>query len=88
MFLLMYKYLPNLHLKFREVLPGALFATFGWLVTSILFSFFYVNNFGNYTKTYGSIGGVIVLLIWLYISSIIIIMAAKSTPPFILRETA
>lgn len=88
LFLLMYKYLPNLHLKFREVLPGALFATFGWLVTSILFSFFYVNNFGNYTKTYGSIGGVIVLLIWLYISSIIIIMAAKSTPPFILRETA
>ncbi|WP_426449891.1 YihY/virulence factor BrkB family protein [Paenibacillus sp. S-38] len=75
-FMLLYSYVPNLRLTFKEVLPGAVFATFGWVVTSLLFSF-YVNNFGNYTKTYGSIGGIIVLLTWLYLSSIIIILGGE-----------
>jgi membrane protein len=75
-FVLLYKYTPNLRLRFREVIPGAVFATLGWVVTSILFSF-YVNNFGNYTKTYGSIGGIIVLLTWLYLSSILIILGGE-----------
>lgn len=38
---------------------------------------FYINNYGNYSKTYGSIGGIIVLLIWLYISSIVIVLGAE-----------
>ncbi|WNQ10493.1 YihY/virulence factor BrkB family protein [Paenibacillus aurantius] len=76
MFVLLYRFIPNRHLSFREVLPGALFTTVGWIVTSLLFSF-YVNNFGNYTKTYGSIGGIIVLLTWLYISSIIIVLGGE-----------
>jgi membrane protein len=75
-FSLIYKFTPNLRLRFREVLPGAIFATMGWVVTSILFSF-YVNNFGNYTKTYGSIGGIIVLLTWLYLSSILIVLGGE-----------
>lgn len=75
-FMLLYKYIPNIRLKFKEVLPGALFTTFGWILTSVLFSF-YVNNFGNYTKTYGSLGGIIVLLTWLYISSIIIVIGGE-----------
>jgi membrane protein len=75
-FTLLYRYLPNLRLKFKEVLPGAVFATLGWIVTSLLFSF-YVNNFGNYTKTYGSIGGIIVLLTWLYLSSIILLLGGE-----------
>lgn len=75
-FVLLYRYTPNLRLTFKEVLPGAVFATFGWVVTSLLFSF-YVNNFGNYTKTYGSIGGIIVLLMWLYLSSIIIVLGGE-----------
>jgi membrane protein len=75
-FVLIYKYTPNLRLRFREVLPGAIFATIGWVITSIMFSF-YVNNFGNYTKTYGSIGGVIVLLTWLYLSSILIVLGGE-----------
>jgi membrane protein len=67
---------PNRHLKIKEVLPGALFTTIGWVATSLLFSF-YVNNFGNYTKTYGSLGGVIVLLTWMYLSSTVIIMGGE-----------
>ncbi len=75
-FALLYRYTPNLRLTFREVLPGAVFATLGWVVTSLLFSF-YVNNFGSYTKTYGSIGGIIVLLMWLYLSSMIIVLGGE-----------
>lgn len=75
-FALIYAIMPNLRLKISEVISGALFATFGWVITSLLFSF-YVNTFGNYSKTYGSIGGIIVLLIWLYLSSIIIILGGE-----------
>lgn len=75
-FVFLYKYIPNCRLTFKEVLPGALFSTVGWIVTSLLFSF-YVNNFGNYTKTYGSLGGVIVLLTWLYLSSLIIVLGGE-----------
>lgn len=75
-FTAMYKYVPNRHLKFKEVLPGALVATIGWIVASGLFAF-YVSNFANYTKTYGSLGGVIVLLTWLYISSIIVVLGGE-----------
>ncbi|MBJ6362011.1 YihY/virulence factor BrkB family protein [Paenibacillus sp. GCM10012307] len=75
-FMLLYRIAPNRKLTFKEVLPGSLFTTLGWIGTSILFSF-YVNQFGSYTKIYGSLGGVIVLLIWLYISSIIILMGGE-----------
>lgn len=75
-FVFLYKYIPNRRLTFKEVLPGALFTTGGWIVTSLLFSY-YVNNFGNYSKTYGSLGGVIVLLIWLYLSSLIIVLGGE-----------
>ncbi|WP_419873469.1 YihY/virulence factor BrkB family protein [Candidatus Pristimantibacillus sp. PTI5] len=88
-FSLLYWIVPSRRLKFKEVLPGAVFATFGWIITSLAFQF-YMNNFGNYTKTYGSLGGMIILLIWLYISSILIILggeinatlaSAKINPP-------
>lgn len=75
-FVLLYRFTPNLRLTFREVLPGALFATVGWVTASLLFSY-YVNHFGSYTKTYGSIGGIIVLLTWLYLSSIVLILGGE-----------
>ncbi|TYP70235.1 YihY/virulence factor BrkB family protein [Paenibacillus methanolicus] len=75
-FALMYMFVPNLHLKFKEVLPGAIFTTVGWIVTSLAFSF-YVNHFGSYSKTYGSIGGIIVLLTWLYLSSIVLVIGGE-----------
>ncbi|RXZ84631.1 YihY/virulence factor BrkB family protein [Paenibacillaceae bacterium] len=75
-FMMLYRIGPNRSITFREAMPGAIFATAGWIIASLLFSY-YVSQFGNYTKTYGSLGGVIVLLIWLYISSIILLLGGE-----------
>lgn len=75
-FTLLYWIAPSRRLALREVVPGALFSTLGWIITSVLFSV-YVNQFSDFTKTYGSLGGVMILLIWLYISSIIILAGGE-----------
>lgn len=75
-FLLLYWIVPDRKMTLREAVPGTLFTTLGWIVTSIGFSF-YVDNFGTYTKTYGSLGGIIVLLIWLYISAMIVMIGGE-----------
>ena len=75
-FSLIYKYVPNKKLKYKNIRVGALFATIGWIITSLLFSL-YVNNFGNYEKVYGSLGGMIALISWLYISTIIIMIGGE-----------
>lgn len=49
-----------------------MFATLAWLAVTYGFSF-YISNFGNYSATYGSIGGVIILMLWLYFTGIILI---------------
>lgn len=75
-FSLIYWLVPNLKIHFISVLPGALFATVGWILTSFGFSY-YVNNFGSYSGTYGSIGAIIVLMMWLYFSAIILILGGQ-----------
>lgn len=70
-FLALYKLAPNMRIYFRNAVWGALFSTVSWQLVSLGFSF-YVNNMGNFSATYGSLGAVIVLMIWLYISGIII----------------
>ncbi|WP_418302070.1 YihY/virulence factor BrkB family protein [Lysinibacillus fusiformis] len=69
-----YWFVPNTspRLKILGVWPGAMFATLAWLVVTYAFSF-YINNFANYSATYGSIGGVIILMLWLYFTGIILI---------------
>jgi membrane protein len=62
--------------KFAWTSPGALTATFLWVLGSIGFSL-YVNNFGSYNKTYGALAGVIVFLLWLYLTSYIILLGAE-----------
>lgn len=73
-----YIYFPNLkpRLKIKDVIWGSIFSTLFWLISSFLFSF-YVNNFSNYTLIYGSIAGIIVFLLWLFISSIILLTGAE-----------
>jgi membrane protein len=75
-FVYLYLLMLNRRLTFREVIPGSFFSTLGWIITSLLFSF-YVNHFDSYTESYGSIGGIIVLLVWLYISSVIILFGGE-----------
>ncbi len=75
-FYILYKILPFVAIKRRKVSKGALFATVGWVVVSMGFSF-YVNNFSNYSNTYGSIGGIIVLMLWFYLSAHIIVLGSE-----------
>jgi membrane protein len=75
-FSLFYKFAPNRILRFKDVFIGALFAAFGWISISLLYSA-YINRFGNYSMIYGSLGGIIILLIWLYISSLIILLGGE-----------
>ncbi len=72
-FYLIYKYLPNRKLNGNHILAGTVFATFGWVGASLLFSF-YVNSFGSYATVYGSLGGLFALIIWLYISTLIFLL--------------
>ncbi|KHE72338.1 hypothetical protein LD39_05095 [Halobacillus sp. BBL2006] len=67
---------PNKPVKYKDTVVGALFATVGWQLVSLLFSF-YVSSLGNFSATYGSLGGVIVLMIWFYLSGIVIIAGGE-----------
>lgn len=62
--------------EFKWVLPGALLATVLWLIASWGFSF-YVSNFGSYGEMYGSISAVVVMLMWLFLTSFIILIGAE-----------
>lgn len=75
-FALIYYVAPSVEQKWRWVSPGSIFAGVIWLVFSIAFSV-YVNNFGSYDKTYGTVGGVIVLMLYLYYSSFIVLLGAE-----------
>ncbi|MBP3038512.1 YihY/virulence factor BrkB family protein [Bacillaceae bacterium Marseille-Q3522] len=67
---------PNIKKTEVCVIPGALFSAFGWIVVSYAFSF-YVSNFNNYSATYGSIGVIIILMIWFYLTGIIVIIGGE-----------
>jgi membrane protein len=75
-FAALYHFTPCRRLTWREVVPGATFSTLGWLISSLGFAY-YVNNFNNYSSVYGGIGAVIVLMLWLYITSIIILLGGE-----------
>lgn len=62
--------------RWRWVSPGALVATLVWVVASIGFSI-YTANFGSYNETYGALGAVVVLMLWLYITAYVVILGAE-----------
>jgi membrane protein len=62
--------------RWRWVSLGAATATVLWLLASIAFSV-YVNNFGSYNETYGALGGVIILLLWLYLGGFVVLLGAE-----------
>jgi membrane protein len=72
----MYHFLPNAKLKWRFVTPGTLVAVTLFIGTSLLFNV-YVSHFHNYAKTYGALGTVVILLFWLYISSLMLLLGAE-----------
>lgn len=80
-FIFFYRFAPNRKTSWRKVIPGSVFSTLGWIITSWGFAY-YVNNFANYTATYGSLGAFIVLLLWLYLSSMIILIGGEINAVF------
>ncbi|HZL18362.1 MAG TPA: YihY/virulence factor BrkB family protein [Polyangia bacterium] len=73
---LAYTFLPNVVHPFKLVTPGALIGTTAWLLTTIVFAD-YAAHAGSYNVTYGSIGGVIALMTWFYISAFIFLMGGE-----------
>ncbi len=67
---------PDVHLAFRHVLPGAIVATIGWQIISLGFSF-YVSHFTHFTSTYGSLGGVIILMMWFFLTGLILMIGGE-----------
>ncbi|WBC17383.1 YihY/virulence factor BrkB family protein [Micromonospora sp. WMMA1998] len=77
MFAILYWASPNAkHGGFRWVSPGGVLAVVLWLVVSGLFAL-YVSNFGSYNETYGAVAGVIIFLVWLWLSNIAILLGAE-----------
>lgn len=65
MFVAMYKGLPNHKISLRQATPGALFSAVSWIIVSFAFSI-YVNHFSNYSRVYGSVAGVAIAMVWIY----------------------
>ncbi|MFD3448196.1 YihY/virulence factor BrkB family protein [Microbacteriaceae bacterium 4G12] len=75
-FSFLYKFAPNRHLHPSEVMTGAIFASVGWVVVSYLFAF-YVDSFSNYAHTYGSLGAIIILILWFYLTAWVILLGGE-----------
>jgi membrane protein len=77
MFSILYWASPNVkHPGFRWLSPGGVFAVLVWVIASGLFAF-YVANFSSYNKTYGALAGVVIFLVWLWVSNIAVLLGAE-----------
>lgn len=75
-FSVIYKIIPSRKISLMDALPGAVFTSVLWMISSMGFSF-YVNNFGRYSDLYGSIGVIIILMVWLKITSTTILLGGE-----------
>lgn len=73
---MIYYYAPDAEQEWIWITPGSVLATILWLTTSLGFKF-YVTRFGSYNATYGAIGGVIVLMLWFYVSALAVLIGAE-----------
>jgi membrane protein len=73
---IVFKLLPNVQQKWSHVFVASAITTLLWIVATVLFRL-YVQNFGSYNKTYGTIGGVIVLLTWMYYSMFVLLIGGE-----------
>ena len=74
---LLYRYAPSRPDRaWRWITPGAVVACLLWLAGSLAFAW-YVQNFGTYNETFGALGGVIILLMWMWLSSYIVLLGAE-----------
>jgi membrane protein len=73
---LVFYILPNVRQRWRPVLVAAVVTTVLWIIVTLLFRM-YVQNFGSYNRTYGTIGGVIALLMWMYLSMLVFLAGGE-----------
>jgi len=73
---IVYRVAPNARLSFRRILPGTVLFTAVWLVGTELFGL-YVSHFASYNSTYGTLGGVVILLVWFYLTAFILLVGAE-----------
>jgi hypothetical protein len=73
---MIYYYAPDAEQEWIYITPGSVVATVLWLLISLGFKF-YVAHFTTYNATYGAIGGVIVLMLWFYVSSLAVLVGAE-----------
>jgi membrane protein len=73
---LIYYFAPDVQQEWVWLTPGSFFATTLWLAASLGFKY-YVANWGSYTETYGLLGAVMILLLWFYISGLVILVGAE-----------
>ena len=73
---MVYYFAPDAQQEWIWITPGSVLATVLWVVASLAFRF-YVTNFASYNETYGAIGGVMVLLLWFYVSGIALLIGAE-----------
>jgi membrane protein len=71
-FLFLYKIVPSIKLSWMKVIPGALFATLGWQWVSVSFSYYV--NLGNYSKIYGQLASIVVLMTWFYLTAVVLLV--------------
>lgn len=73
---IIYRIVPRKHLKVKNVWLGTIAASVGWYGFSLIFAI-YLDNYSKYNQLYGSIGGVFILLIWLYASCMVLLLGAE-----------
>jgi membrane protein len=75
-FALIYRYGPNVEQRFAFITPGSIFGLVVLVIASLAFSI-YISNFADYSATYGSIGAMIILMLWLYIAGLVILIGSE-----------
>ena len=80
-----YKFTPSIRLKWKDVLPGAIISTTGWIIVSVAFSY-YINNFNNYSKIYGSLAAIFILMIWTFLTSFIFLAGVEINSVILLKR--
>ena len=75
---MLFKLGPNVSISVRWAIAGGAVFAVGWVVGTVLFGL-YVANFGNYSNTYGALGGVVILLLWFYLTGLLLLIAAEVT---------
>ena len=75
-FLLLYKFIPKHKMSLKSQIPGAIFSSIAWIITSFIFSI-YIDVFKGFSNTYGSLTSIILIMMWIYICMYIILLGAE-----------